>query len=246
MLKSANLPERKVSTVLYCNRYKSKLSAPLSALGVKSITVPEYNILENSLSGHIDLFCTYIGKSRFIVPESTLNTFETALKDTDASIYAGKDLKDSNYPNDIAYNVAIVGKRAFCNKKATDTILMEYLINEDIEIIDCRQGYAKCSICVVDENSIITADRGIMEKAKTVGLDVLLIESGGIEQPGYDYGFIGGATVKLDKNLLAFTGTIEHHPNANEIKEFLKNKNVKPIYLTNEIIFDVGSIIPII
>ncbi len=246
MLKSANLPKSKVSAVLYCERYKNKLSAPLSALGIKSITVPEYNILDNSVSGHIDLFCTYIGKSRFIVPESTKNTFETALADTYATIYTGKDLKDSNYPNDIAYNVAVVGKRAFCNKKATEGKLKEFLINDGLDLIDCRQGYAKCSICVVDENSIITADRGIMEKAKAVGMDVLLIESGGIDLPGYDYGFIGGATVKLNKNLLAFTGTIEHLINANEIKEFLKNKNIEPIYLTNEIIFDVGSIIPII
>ena len=38
------------------------------------------------------------------------------------------------------------------------------------------QGYAKCSCVVVDEDSIITSDRGIWREAVNAGMDVLLIE----------------------------------------------------------------------
>ena len=43
------------------------------------------------------------------------------------------------------------------------------------EIINVKQGYAKCSICVVSDNAIITADKGIAKAAIQNRIDVLEI-----------------------------------------------------------------------
>ncbi len=243
MIEFANLPSEKVCAVLYGERYKSVFEEPLKKLGIESFTIPDYPKLPTALAGHIDLICTYIGNGEFVVAESMSGFLKEKLKD--AKIYEGNDIKGPNYPNDVSYNVAIVGKYALLNIDATDELVKNALINAKVKLIDCKQGYAKCSVCVVDENSIITADIGIKKKAESVGMNVLLIEPGGIELPGYNYGFIGGASIKLSKNILAFTGTIEHLVNADKIKRFLSDRNIEIIYLTDKKIFDVGSIIPI-
>ena len=113
------------------------------------------------------------------------------------------------------------------------------------EIVDCRQGYAKCSVCVVDEGAIITADRGVETAARKAGLDVLLIEPGYIFLDGFTFGFIGGSSFKISRSKLAFTGTLDAHPNKEDIIHFLKVHEVEPVYLTERLIFDIGSGIPI-
>ena len=60
--------------------------------------------------------------------------------------------------------------------------------------VNVSQGYAKCSTCVVGEDAIITYDRGIAKAADAAGMDVLVIEPGHVDLPGYDTGFIGGAS----------------------------------------------------
>ena len=74
---------------------------------------------------------------------------------------------------------------------------------------------------------------------------MLKIQKGFISLPGYDYGFIGGCCGKLSKNILAFTGKIESHPDYNNIKDFCRNYNVNVLSLTNDDLLDIGGILPI-
>ena len=101
------------------------------------------------------------------------------------------------------------------------------------------------SVCVVDENSIITADAGIAAAAEGRGLDVLRIQAGFFELPGYSYGFIGGSCFKLSKTELVFTGTIDRHPDRGAIIGFLHDHGVEALYLRDEPAVDIGGIIPI-
>ena len=114
-----------------------------------------------------------------------------------------------------------------------------------MEKVLVNQGYAACSTLIIDETSIITADRGISEKAKSLGYDILLIPSGEIALEGYDYGFIGGCCGFIDKNTLAFTGTLGSLTYGHIIMEYLNAKNIKVIELTDKHMKDIGGIIPI-
>jgi len=114
-----------------------------------------------------------------------------------------------------------------------------------VEFVKVRQGYTKCSVCVVDENSAITSDRNIYNALISNGIDTLLISEGYIDLDGYDYGFIGGSCGKISKNEIAFTGRFNKHPDCDRILEFLNARKIDAKFLTDKDIFDIGSILPI-
>ena len=51
--------------------------------------------------------------------------------------------------------------------------------------------------------------------------------------------------LKLQKNVLAFTGTLEQHPDKKAILSFLVERNVDPVYITDYPAFDIGGVLPI-
>ncbi len=62
---------------------------------------------------------------------------------------------------------------------------------------------------------------------------------------GFPYGFIGGAAFKMAKETLAFTGTLDRHPDQAAIEEFLAARKIKPVYITHYPIFDIGGVLPV-
>jgi len=85
-----------------------------------------------------------------------------------------------------------MGSRLVCNEQAAAPELLEAARRMGLELIPVKQGYAKCSLCIVSENAVITADEGLAYTLCRAGLDVLKIIPGCIRLPGYGYGFIGG------------------------------------------------------
>lgn len=157
-------------------------------------------------------------------------------------IIMGKTCLNSLYPEDIAYNVAVTSVFAIHNFKYTDD---EFIKNCPYERINVSQGYSKCNLCIVGDNAFITSDRGMYNELIKHECDVLLISPREILLPGYDYGFIGGASGLLDKNTLAFCGDVYKHSDGDRIAEFCKKHGVEIICLTDKELVDIGTIIPI-
>ena len=151
-----------------------------------------------------------------------------------------------NYPSDSAYNVGIVGKKCFLNKSVCDEHLYEILISEGYEIINVKQGYTKCSICPVDENSFITGDKGIWAAGEKAGLDVLLISNDNICLEGYKNGFFGGSTGMGSKDELLINGDINTLPDCTRITKFLQKRSIRIKGIKEGEVTDIGSIIPLI
>lgn len=108
------------------------------------------------------------------------------------------------------------------------------------KVINIKQGYSNCSICQVDENSIITYDEGIAKILKKTGINVLKIDKGHIELFDFNYGFIGGASANfLDK--IVFFGSIKKHPDYERIRYFIEEKGKKIVELSNNKLIDYGS-----
>ena len=120
---------------------------------------------------------------------------------------------------------------------------MYYLKKEGLEFINVKQGYTKCSIAVIDHKAVITSDYPIYRKLITLGIDVLLIESGYIRLDGYPYGFIGGTCGNLSGETIAFSGKFLNHPDRLKISNFLEKYSKKVLWLTDEIVTDIGTII---
>ena len=103
------------------------------------------------------------------------------------------------------------------------------------------QGYTKCSVCVVSDNAIITADRAIATACAAVGIDVLTVSEGHISLPPYNFGFIGGASCACGDNVY-FCGSLDTHPDGESIKEFCKNHGKLAVSLSDGELQDVGSL----
>lgn len=238
-----NTPKREVCSVLIGERYHDLLKSPLAKLGIAAITVPENPLLSVQTASHPDMSLLHIGGNKVLVSASIFDNI-AHLYDEGLDCVSSNFSQDSKYPNDVGLNVCIVGNVAMHRLHCTAQDALRHLqIRYRLE--DVAQGYTKCSVCVVNERAIITADPSIASAAGKLGIDVLQISPGYIELPGHDTGFIGGASGLLSPNVLCFTGRIDHHPDVNRIYAFAEAHKVSILCLTDKPCFDVGSIIPI-
>lgn len=241
ILRNPNLPQGRVTHCIVSEQFPSVL-ADLLRMGITPITVPACPDLPSPVSCHADMVCHHLGSDKIAVyPYS--ETFTCKLKELGLQVIHSKRRLSSEYPNDILFNAARVGKWLVCNEKYTERVILDSV--ERNHIIPTKQGYAKCSVLVVDERSIITADRNIQRKASACGIDALLIQQGHIVLPGYDYGFIGGSTFKPRPDVIYFTGNVQSHPDYPLIKAFLEKRDITVINGSSEMLLDVGSILPI-
>ena len=151
----------------------------------------------------------------------------------------------NSYPYDVPLNCVRIGNKIICNKKTIASEILDSAYNDGITLIDTNQGYSKCSVCILNENAIITDDVSIFSAAEPFFDSVTLISKGSILLTGYDYGFIGGCTGLIGKDKLAFNGQIMSHSDHNKIIDALTANSITPIELSVNRLEDIGSILPI-
>lgn len=219
---------------------KIKALENLNITVIKSIKCHE---LQEGISYHPDMVIHPVNQKTVLVAPNVFDYYNDLLSNLGIIVLKGERRLTSKYPNDIAYNVARLNKYAIHNFNYTDEKLKWYLAKENIELIHVKQGYSKCSLAIVDEVSGITSDKLIYEYLSKKGMEILLIKPGHIKLSGYEYGFIGGATGSYSKTHMIFTGSLNKHPNNEEIKLFLKKRKIETIYLSTDKLEDLGTII---
>lgn len=161
--------------------------------------------------------------------ESNRDTFE-GCRITCADITLG-----NRYPDDVALNCFAVRDTLYGRLES---------VCEDIRclyprLVNLSQGYAKCSTLLFD-NCAVTADTGIYKALKAHEIEVLTISPGHISLPGYDYGFIGGASFVCD-NRVIFFGDISAHPDYISIRDFVTQRGYNIIYTDTHPLIDLGG-----
>ncbi len=215
----------------------------LQELGYKVIHSMENKDVSPALAGHPDLQICKCSSDVYFCCPSCYKYYKDVLADYGVEVIMGETSLSSNYPTDIAYNVAWIGNAAVHNLRYTDLCIKKYFAKSNIDMINVSQGYSKCNICVVSNDAVITSDRGIYKALVAHGIDALLICEGHIDIFGWEQGFIGGASGRLDNNTLAFCGDISMHPDFEKIKMFCSKYNVDCISLSNKRLMDLGSVI---
>lgn len=145
------------------------------------------------------------------------------------------------YPENIAFNGAVVGKYFIHNLKHTAPRLMAEVQKLGLTTIDVNQGYTKCNLVVVDDSSCITSDEGLYRSLSPF-LDVLLIEMGQVQLPGFSYGFLGGCSGRIG-DLILFNGDLSAHSCFQQIEAFIGRRGLQLWYPTGQPLLDIGSII---
>ncbi len=146
------------------------------------------------------------------------------------------------YPGDILYNGFSTGKYFIHDLKHTDEQLLKAVDELGLIPVNVKQGYACCSIVPVDEDSIITADRGIARAAEAAGIRALTVEAGHVELPGYDTGFLGGTSGRVEDEIV-FNGDLSAHPDYESIRDFIGSRGLKVKFFESYPLRDIGSII---
>lgn len=227
----------------------------LKSLGYQIINSGYNTELYDEIAAHVDISYVKVGNEIIVSPDK----FVELNKILECNV--GKTELKKEYPNDVPYNVCIMGKKAIHNFKYTDPVLKERLIKEGYELIDVSQGYTKCSIAVIDDNSCITNDIGIAKILMDKGIDVLFVYEPDIHllkrtNPNEQFesrmyfeesdmqGFIGGAMVNLGEEIVLF-GDLNNLLNKDKIVKFIESKSKKITEFKGLDIIDYGGIITI-
>lgn len=220
----------------------------LKNLGYELIEIKKSTNVYPEISSHVDIFACKI-KDKVIVEKSAYKMLKNKLNNDENILISGKTMISYDYPNDIKYNVCIVGNKAIHNFKHTDSKITQELEKNNFEIINVKQGYSNCSIAVIDEKSIILSDRGLYNNLKNSGLDILFLdyipdiklfdENGEYSQKK---GFIGGAISKIGDNIVVF-GDLDKIDYYCNIRKFIESKNLKIIDFEGLDVVDYGGVI---
>ncbi|WP_352417919.1 DUF6873 family GME fold protein [Proteiniborus sp.] len=243
MFRNPFIPHDKARIAILDSRADNEIKANLINLGLKLIETCKCEDLYDSISYHPDIVIHPINHEKVIVAPNVYDYYKDTLKFYGIKVVEGEKKLSRNYPENIAYNVARISKYAIHNTKFTDEKLKFYMKKEGIDLINVKQGYTKCSLAIISESAAITSDCSIYKELKKYGIDVLFIKEGFIELPNLNYGFIGGATGMISENELLISGIMNDHPSLHDINDFLKKYKIKPIYLSDKKIIDIGSII---
>lgn len=171
------------------------------------------------------------------------------------SIYLQPYLKDKynvvvvynlykEYPGNVLLNALYISGKLICKEDSTAPQIIKYALDNDIKIVNTKQGYSRCSALPLNSGAIITSDPSIYKSATSIGLKTLLISSGNIYLDEKNYGFIGGASGVIGDTVLFF-GDIKTHPDYKAIIDFIKCEGMECHSLCDGILRDIGGFVAI-
>ena len=224
-LNNPNIPDNKVTTV-FADVDDIALKSVFNELYIKVVNVAENPFLDSAICKHADILGIFVGKSTFLVDKYQVELCNFIENNGGKTVIIDK-IK-SPYPNDCLLNFADIGDYIICNRSILIEEIKEYLPEK--EIIDVKQGYSKCSVCICKRNTIITDDISIYNAVSQYeNINSLLVEKGSVQLKNYNYGFIGGCCGLVDKNTLLFNGDLSTHSDFDKIRNFLYYNDVKYI-----------------
>ncbi len=229
-----------IKTVLVGNNITNKCENSLIQMGYRIVRLPEYSYLPKPVSSHADMLLFYDGKK--IITHKGYYYENKDLFDTlGIEIELSDEFMGDVYPNDILFNAVLTSAgQLFSKSEYTSSLIKE----KSKKLINVKQGYTACSTCKVSQFDFITTDEGLCRIYKENGINSLLVSKNGIYLPGYDCGFIGGATVVLPEGV-CFFGDASYHSDYDKILDFADKAGKKIISLSDEKIMDIGGAVVI-
>ena len=202
----------------------------LKDIGFSLVHLPADPSLPEPVSSHADMlmFGNILQKDYYERNKELFCGFDVVLAD---------EKFGCEYPKDVLLNAFAVADTLFGRLESLSVKIKELYP----KAVNLRQGYAKCSTLLFGNNAV-TSDKGIADALSEFGIKVLLITPGHIGLPGYDYGFIGGASFVYEDKIIFF-GDITKHPDHIRIKDFAKSSGYELIYDKNEPLTDLGGAI---
>ena len=99
----------------------------LKNLGYELIEIKKSINVYPEISSHVDIFACKV-KDKIIVEKSAYKMLKNKLNNDENILISGEKMISYDYPNDIKYNVCIVGNKAIHNFKYTDSKIILYCL----------------------------------------------------------------------------------------------------------------------
>ena len=222
--------------VLVAENFPEKAVEKLKKYG-KVIRAKANTRVLRGLDTHPDILVHPLPNGDIIVDRDNFEYYREIFKDR--KIISSHSSLAAKYPRDIHLN-AFAFKNIFIhNLKYTDQVILDYYKKSGYDLVNIKQGYAKCS-CLVTHDFVITSDGGIYKSLKDL-IPIYKIDHGGIKLQNFNYGFIGGASGVLDKKIF-FTGDFSQHSSHEEILKIINKYDYEIEILSKDPIEDFGSI----
>ena len=239
-------PYKKPRFVIIDYRAGKEILDYLKKLNIEPIKTIKCPDLQEPIDGHPDMVIHPINFETFVVAPNVYYYYRNVLGSLGIKVIEGGKTLSRNYPEDIAYNVARIGRYAVHNTRHTDQVLRYYLEEAGMEFIHVNQGYTKCSVAALSDNKALTSDFLIHEKLKSFNIDCMYVNPKFIRLKGYDNGFIGGSTGLIDEKIFLSTGKIFDEDISLDLKKFIESAGYIYEEASSQQITDLGTLIPII
>ena len=210
--------------------------------GINVLSLKPYLKLDAPVSSHADMLMLVLDDTVFCYEEYFLENPEifNTVKENKNIIFVSSECK-REYPYDISLNVLVMGRNLFCNKKYVAKEVLDYANAHGYTVTDVKQGYSACSTLAVNEELAITSDVGIKKAIESKGKRVFLIDNSNVNLPGYNCGFIGGASGVFGNKIFLF-GTADYLLKNEEIAAELKKQNIEIVSIIPDGVYDFGGI----
>jgi len=195
-------------------------------------------ITYESISGHPDIFFCQVN-NKLIVAPNLPDLYKNTLTKNSIPFIEGELPIEKKYPGTSRYNAVATDNYLIHNFRYTDSVITN--IGDDLELIHSGQGYTRCNLLPLCNDSFITSDQGINEVLNGFGLKTFFVQPDDIILPGMKHGFFGGACgIYEDKFFII--GSLSNLKNGEELKAYIDNLDYQIIELYEGPLFDGGSI----
>lgn len=196
-------------------------------------------ITYEAISGHPDIFFCPTPAGLIVAPNLPQEYFsildQKHIPYLKGSLPVGKE-----YPETACFNSLVTGKFIIQNPTASDPVI--HNLNPNFEIIPVNQGYVRCNLFALPNETFITSDRGIEKSLKQRKLEVLYIDPSSVRLEGFGNGFFGGAC-GLHGNTLFVCGSMKYVKEKSVVESFAVLAGVSIIELYEGKPWDVGTIL---
>lgn len=209
----------------------------LSAYG-KIVEFATEGITYEAISGHPDIFFCPTPYGLIVAPNLPLKYFN--ILNQQGIIYTTGNLPvGKKYPETARYNALFASNKLIHNPDISDPSIQK--LNPGAEIIPIKQGYTRCSLIHLPNNTFITSDRGIEKTLKQNQFEVLFVDPSCVILEGFQHGFIGGSC-GINDNLLFICGSLKYFKERNLFEEFTARAGVQIIELYGGQPMDIGTL----
>lgn len=234
-----------MKVALVDERMTDECRRALTLRGFRVIDMPKSRYLSEPVASHPDMLVMQLGDTIVSTAdyiEDCSYVFTDIREASDVKIHATDEVCRAEYPYDAILNCLDFGNILFAKCDTASEYVQSLARSLGRKIVNTKQGYPACSVLAFGGKYAITADRGLAETMSSEGIEVLVIDNGGISLPPYEYGFIGGASGICGKTVY-FIGNLDTHPSCAKIRAFIEERGYSVVSLGGGTLTDLGKII---